>query len=139
MQKMLNSGLSVRQISHLTGHGITTFSHTHSKHRPELQKSFGGRSMKLSTANVEYAHQIICMGKVNNATEAAKTLQDITNTPFSSQTLCRHLKSRGMKPVVKRKCPLLKPHHRLVFGSPVLGPPKDRDWTGPGPIRTGKF
>ena len=52
------------------------------------------------------------MGKVDNATEAAKTLQDITNTPFSSQTLRRHLKSHGMRPVVKRKCPLLKPHHR---------------------------
>jgi hypothetical protein len=24
----------------------------------------------------------------------------------------------------------------LVFGSPVPGPPKDRDWTGPRPART---
>ena len=40
--------------------------------------------MKLSTTDVEYARQIIHMGKVNNATEALKTLQDITNTPFSS-------------------------------------------------------
>ena len=54
------------------------------------------------------------MRKVDNATEAAKTLQDITDTQFSSQTLCRHLESLRMKkkPVVKRKCPLLKPHHR---------------------------
>ena len=51
-------------------------------------------------------------GKVDNATEAAKTLQDITNSPFSSHTLRQHLKSRGMRPVVKQKCPLLKPHHR---------------------------
>ena len=28
---------------------------------------------------------------------------------------------------------------QLVFGSPVPGPPKDRDWTRPGQIRTGKF
>jgi len=27
----------------------------------------------------------------------------------------------------------------LVFGSPVPGLPKDRDWTGPGPIRTENF
>ena len=27
----------------------------------------------------------------------------------------------------------------LVFEGPVLGPPKDRDWTGPRPIRTGKL
>ena len=108
---LLDSGLSVRQISHQTGHGIATISRTCSEHRPELQKSFGGHPAKLSMANVEYACQIIRMGKVDNATDAAKTLQDITNTPFSSQTLHRHLKSCGMKPVVKRKRPLLKPHH----------------------------
>ena len=84
---LLDSGLSVQQISHQTGHGIATISHTRSEHRSELQKSFGGRPAKLSTANVEYACQIIRMGKVDNATDAAKTLQDITNTPFSSQTL----------------------------------------------------
>ena len=109
---LLDSGLSVQQISHQTGHGIATISHTRSEHRPELQKSFGGRPAKLSTANVEYARRIIHMGKVDNATDAAKTLQNITNTPFSSQTLHQHLKSHGMKPVVKRKNPLLKPHHR---------------------------
>jgi transposase len=109
---LLDSGHSVRQISNQTGYGIATISRTRSEHRPELQKSSGGRPTKLSTANVEYARRIIRMGKVDNATEAAKSIQDITNTPFSSQTLRRHLKSRGMKPVVKRKRPLLKPHHR---------------------------
>ena len=99
---MLDSGLSVQQISHQTDHGIATISCAHSEHHPELQKSSGGRPMKLSTTNVEYARQIICMGKVDNATEAAKSLQDITNTSFSSQTLCRHLKSCGIKPVVKQ-------------------------------------
>ena len=66
------------------------------------------------------------MGKVDNATEAAKTLQDITNFPFSFQTLRQHLKSRGMRPVVKRKCPLLKPHHqraRLEFAE------RHAEWT----------
>ena len=84
---LLDSGLSVRQISHQTGHGIATISRTRSEHRPELQKSSGGHPMKLTTANVDYACRIICMGKVDNATEAAQTLQDISNTPFSSQTL----------------------------------------------------
>jgi hypothetical protein len=92
----------VGQISHQTGHSVATISRTCSKHQPELQKSSGGRPTKLSTTNVEYAHQIIRMGKVNNATEAEKTLQDMTNTPFPFQTPRRHLKSRGMRPVVKR-------------------------------------
>ena len=94
---MLDLGLSIQQISHQTGHGIDTISRTHSDHRPELQKSSGGHPTKLSIANIEYARHIICMGKVDNATEAAKTLQDITNSPFSSQTLHRH------HPVVREK------------------------------------
>ena len=28
---------------------------------------------------------------------------------------------------------------KVVLGSPVLGPAKDRDWTEPGPIRTEKM
>ena len=76
---LLDLGLSIQQISHQTGHC--------SDHRPELQKSSGGCPTKLSTANIEYTHRTIHMGKVDNATEAAKTLQDITNSPFSSQTL----------------------------------------------------
>ena len=94
---LLDSGLSIQQISHQTGHGIGTISCTRSDHRPELQKSSGGHPMKLSTTNIEYAHRIIHMGNVDNATEAAKTLQDITNSPFSSQTLHRH------HPVVREK------------------------------------
>ena len=69
---LLDSGLSVRQISHQTGHGISTISCTRSDHRPELQKSSGGHPTKLSTANIKYARRIIRMGKVDNATEAAK-------------------------------------------------------------------
>ena len=28
---------------------------------------------------------------------------------------------------------------KVVFEGPVLGPAKDRDWTGPGPERTAKL
>ena len=112
---LLDSGLYIWQISHQTGHGIATISCTCSDNWPELQKSSGGCPTKLSTTNIKYAHWIICMGKIDDATEAAKTLLDITNSPFSSQTLCQHLKSCGMRPVVKRKCPLLKPHHRWAW------------------------
>ena len=52
------------------------------------------------------------MGKVDNATQATKKLKDIINTPITSQTVCCHLKTTGMRAVVKRKRPLLKPHHR---------------------------
>jgi hypothetical protein len=52
------------------------------------------------------------MGKVDNATQATKKLKDIINTPITSQTVHSHLKTTGMRAVVKRKRPLLKPHHR---------------------------
>ena len=52
------------------------------------------------------------MGKVDNAVQMAKTLQNVTNQSISTQTVRRHLKSKGMRPVVKRKRPLLKPHHK---------------------------
>jgi hypothetical protein len=109
---LLDSGLSGAQISRQTGVGNATISRIRSEHRPDLAKSCGGRPSKLSTANVDYARRIIHMGRVDNATQAAHTLQDITNTPFSSQTLHRHLKFHGMIPVVKKKRPLLKARHR---------------------------
>ena len=109
--ELLDAGLSVCTIAHQTGHSTATISHIHSEHCSDQPKSSGGWPTKLTMANVDYARRIIHMGKVENATEAAHTLQDITNTPFSSQTLCYHLKKWGIKHVVKRKCPLLKPHY----------------------------
>jgi len=61
-----------------------------------LPKSSGGRPAKLNTANIDYARRIIHMGKVDNATQATQALQDITNTPISSQILHHQLKTRGM-------------------------------------------
>jgi uncharacterized sporulation protein YeaH/YhbH (DUF444 family) len=52
------------------------------------------------------------MGKVDNAVLMAKALQNVTNQSISAQTVRRQLKSKGMRAVVKRKRPLLKPHHR---------------------------
>ena len=52
------------------------------------------------------------MGKGANTIQASKSLSDITNTSISARTLHRQLKKDGMKPVVKKKRPLLKPHHR---------------------------
>lgn len=52
------------------------------------------------------------MGKVDNATQVTKSLQDITNQPFSAQTMCQKLKQAGMHPVVKWEHPLLLPWHR---------------------------
>jgi hypothetical protein len=52
------------------------------------------------------------MGKADNAVQVTKALQDVTNQSISSQTVRRNLKKSGLRPVVKRKRPLLKPRHR---------------------------
>jgi hypothetical protein len=109
---LLDSGLSGGQIHDETGFSSATISHIHSQHCSNLPKASGGHPAKLTMANIDYARRIIRMGKVDNAVEATKALQNIVNTPISSQTVRRQLKARGMKAVVKRKRPLLKPHHR---------------------------
>ena len=42
---------------------------------------------------------------------------------------------KNLPPILVLSCPLTQ---KLVFGSPVSQPEKDRDWTGPRPIRTAK-
>ncbi|KIJ04293.1 hypothetical protein PAXINDRAFT_22424 [Paxillus involutus ATCC 200175] len=59
-----------------------------------------------------HAIRLINTGKVENAVQVTKALQDIKTHPISSQTVCRHLKKSGMKAVVKKKCPLLFKRHR---------------------------
>jgi hypothetical protein len=82
MLHVLDAGLSVHPIAHQTGLSTATISRIHFEHCSDQPKSSGGRPTKLTTTNVDYARRIIHMGKVENATEAAHTLQDITNTPF---------------------------------------------------------
>lgn len=109
---LLDSGTSGAKISQELSLGLGTISRIRSQHRSYLPKSSGGRPVKLSSANIDYARRVIRMGKVDNAVQVAKALQDVTNQPISAQTIRRQLKSKGMRPVVKRKRPLLKPHHR---------------------------
>ena len=47
--------------------------------------------------------------------------------------------SRNEKTLTPSISRTLTTRAQLVFKGPVLGPAKDRDWTGPGPERTGKL
>jgi transposase len=109
---LLNSGTSAYKIFALTGVSTSTISRLRSEHCPDLPKSFGGRPAKLTPANISYAKRIIRMRKVDNAVQVTKALRNVTNQPLSSQTVRRQLRKSGLRPVVKRKRPLLKPHHR---------------------------
>ena len=109
---LLDSDASAAKISEELELGLGTISCICAQHCSNLPKSSGGRPAKLSSTNIDYARRVIRMGKVDNAVQMAKTLQNVTNQSISAQTVHRHLKSKGMRPVVKRKRPLLKPHHR---------------------------
>ena len=111
---LLDSGTSVAKISEELDLGLGTISCIHAQHHSNLSKSSGGHPAKLSSANIDYARRVICMGKIDNAVQMAKALENVTNQSISAQTACHHLKSKGMRPVVKRRRPLLKPHHRKV-------------------------
>src|SRR5215472_780472 len=123
---LLTEGHSAHQISSSTGVGVATITRLRIKHLPHLAKSTGGRPAKLSPTNIRHAQRLITSGKVDNAVQVTKALQDITNLPLSAQTTHRYLKQNGMKAVVKQKRPRLLPRHkkaRLDFAI------THKDWT----------
>jgi transposase len=91
----------------MTGCSTASISCIHNKFCPDLIKSTGGCPCKLSPSNIQYALCLITSHKAENAVEVAKTLQDITNQPLSSKTVCRALRNTGLKAVVKKKWPFL--------------------------------
>jgi len=104
---LLTKGDSAHQIEETTGVSVSSISHICAKYCPDLAKSTGGHPCKLSPSNVQYALCLITSHKAENAVEVTKTLQDITNQPLSSKTVCRALRNTGLKAVVKKKRPFL--------------------------------
>ena len=123
---LLDAGHSARLISVSTGYSYATISRLHSKHCSHLSKSSGGRPSKLSTANIHFAQHLISSGKADTAVDATKALCTITNQSLNPQTVCRGLKAAGMKPVVKKKRPLLSKRHRKERMDFALA---HQDWT----------
>lgn len=109
---LLVEGLSAHAISSSTGVSFSSIIRLRSKHLPHLPKSTGGRPTKLSPSNIRYAQRLIGTGKVENAVQVTRALQDVINQPLSAQTTRRYLKQSGMKAVVKKKRPLLTKRHR---------------------------
>ena len=109
---LLNSGASGYAIHHATGASTGAISKIHSEYCPELPKSSSGHSCKLTSANINYAKRVVCMCKADNVVQVTRSLRNVTNQSISPQTVCCNLREAGLWPVVKRKHPLLKKHHR---------------------------
>ena len=58
-----------------------------SRHHPYLKKAPGGHPSKLSDTDIHHALRLIGSGKVENAVQVTKPLQNITNQPLSVQTV----------------------------------------------------
>ena len=112
--ELLDKGLSGHAIAKTTGISVGSISNLRSKHCSSLSKCLGGRPQKLSPADTQYAVRLITSQKAENATDVAKTLQDMTNTSFSVKTVRRALRGTGMKAVTKRKRPFLSKKHRRM-------------------------
>jgi hypothetical protein len=108
---LLKSGLSYHQISSRTGLSPSTLSRIHNKHCPEVPKGAGGCPKKLSENDIRYATRLISTGQAENAVQVTRTLREVTNKTFSAQTVRNHMKTAGMKAVVKKKRPLLSKRH----------------------------
>jgi hypothetical protein len=71
---LLNSGTSGHAIHHITGASTGAISKIRSEYCPDLPKSSGGHSRKLTAANINYAKRIIRMRKADNAVQVTKAL-----------------------------------------------------------------
>jgi len=109
---LLDSGKSAHEISDSSKVHTSTICRLHSKHRSSLQKSSGGYPSLLFPANIQHGVHLITFLKAENAVQVSKTLNSIINQSISAKTVHCHLSSAGMKAVVKKKHPTLKPHHR---------------------------
>ena len=101
--ELLDKGISGHAIAKTTGISVGSISNLCSKHCSSLSKSLGGRPQKLSPADTLYAVCLITSQKAENATNVAKTLQDMTNTSLSVKIVRRALRGTGMKAVTKQK------------------------------------
>src|SRR5262245_57329957 len=108
---LLDSGKSAHEISDSSGVHTSTICRLCSKHRSSLQKSSGGCPSLLSPTNIQHGVHLITSLKAENAVQVSKTLGSIINQSISTKTVHHHLSSAGMKAVVKKTCPTLKPHH----------------------------
>ena len=112
--ELLDKGLSGHAISITTGISVGFIYGIYFKHWSWISKATGGRPHKLSPTDTQYTIRLITSQKSDNATDATKTLQEMTNTSFTIKTVCRTLCGIGMKAVTKQKRPFLSKKHKRM-------------------------
>ena len=110
---LLHEGYSLRQIQSRTGLGKSTVGRIKKELDQDKENSKGGRPSKLSHWDKQTIMCQITTGRLDNAVQATKFINNIIPHPVCPQTVRNILKANNFCSVVKKKCPLLKRQHRI--------------------------
>src|SRR5579863_4410404 len=108
---LLHEGYSLHQIQTKTGLGRSTIGRIKKEADIDKENSKGGHSPKLSPCDKQSILQQITTGKLDNAIQATKFINNIIPNPVTPQTVRNVLKKNNFRSIIKKKCPLLKKHH----------------------------
>ena len=104
-------GQSLHQIQSKTDLGKSTVARIKKEVDQNKENSKGGRPSKLTSRDKQCIMRQITTGRLDNAVQATKFINNIIPNPVSPQTVRNVLKESNFRSVVKKKCPLLKKQH----------------------------
>lgn len=116
--KMIDEGLSERQIQAKTGLHRATVGRIRKAHRPGLETSKGGRPKVVPKRLERAIVRSVLSTEAGTAVEAHAAVQEVAGINFSVETTRNILRQGGLRARVKRKKPLLTARHakaRLQF------------------------
>jgi transposase len=109
--RLLEDGLSSREIATLVGLHRSTIDSIRKQVMPDAPKPASGRPAKLSARDRRNLARLVTSGKADTAVQLQKELRSTAGIHVSAQTVRNALKGEGLKAAVKRKKPLLLPRH----------------------------
>ena len=104
---------SLHQIQSKTGLGKSTVARSKKEVDQNKENSKGGHPSKLTSRDKQCIMCSITTGRLDNAIQATKFINNIIPNPVSSQTIRNVLRKNNFHSVVKKKCPLLKKQHQI--------------------------
>jgi transposase len=122
---LIDSGISSRKIAERFQTDRRTIDRIRNKHRPDIEKSKGGRPPKIDPHTKRKMRRHVITGKVDTAVRLAEDLRS-SGTSVCDNTVRKSLRESGLKSGKKIKKPrLLKSHRekRLKFAK------EHKNWT----------
>jgi transposase len=123
---LLDSGHTHAQIKTRVGVSAGSITNICSTHRPDLNKSTGGRPRKLNPVAVRHAVRLVTNHNSVSTREATRTLQKLTGQSINPRTVRRALKGAGLRPIKKVRKPK---HARRHIAARIAFARAHKDWT----------